>query len=249
MADFQSKYQTELTKIESRAKSAKRFLDRYGKWLRRYKGGLPVGFLAAIGQWESDGRMDSAGDVSRGEYGFFQITDSTEREFGLPSGFRTRPENNIWLAGLEYNVEAKRLALRYSFIKDGTRDQWMLARLTFAVGRSGTYKLIDNAVAGGYMTGAPYAGVLAYVNAVGGIKLGEQSPGKVWFRVNAIPLVWQIGERVESFFFLRLPVQPPAPYGVRYVLPADVRAHLPSEGASLFAMGAMVVISLALPGV
>ena len=244
MADFQSKYQTELTQIDSRTKGAKRFLDQRGAWLRRYRGGLPTGFFAAIAQWESGGRM-LAGDVSQGEYGFFQITSSTETTFGLPDGFRTQPENNIFLAGLEYNVEAKRLALRYPFVRDGSRDQWMLARLVFAVGRGGTYKLIDNAVAGGHMTGAPYDGVAAYVNAVGGIKLGGQPPGKVWFRTNVIPLVWEIGKQTEASLY-GPPVRPPAPAGVTYQLPADVRDRLKSEGAVLVAMAA-IAISLVLP--
>lgn len=249
MADWQGKYTKLLVEFDDRVAATRRFLDRYAAWLLRYKGGLHVGFFAAIAQWESGGRMDSPGDSSLGEYGFFQIARSTEETFGVPEDFRKTPEGNIFLAGLEYNVEARRLALGQDFVRTGSRDQWLLARLVFAIGRSGTNRLLKAAGESGFLGGAVYEGLIQYIDETGGMALGSQSAGKVWLRVKIVPVLFDIGVRAFPNGTIGPPMQVTSPPAVAYRLPKDVRDQLPTEATVALASVGALVAGLFLPGV
>lgn len=247
MSTYRERYQEALSEIDARVRDSRAFLERYRPWLQQYKGGLHLGFFAAIAEWESGGRM-VAGDPDLGEYGFYQIAQSTEKTFGLGKDTRRTPENNIFLAGLEYNVEAQRLANTYSFVQPGSRDQWMLARLAFAIGRGGTKRLIEGAVAAGYITSPVdvYAKLVEYVDKIGGAALGSQSPEKVWFRVRMIPVIWAVGEKAVPGASFGPPVRVPAPMGLAYTLPKGI--ELPSEGGALLFAVVALGLSLLLPG-
>lgn len=248
LPDFQARLAEEKTKVEKRAASAASFYARWRPQIQKYRGGMPAGFMAAIAQWESGGSMASSGDPDLGEYGFFQITASTPPQFGLGAELRKNPEGNIFLAGLEYQVEAKRLALRYpGLVREGTRDQWMLARLVFAIGGGGTRKLIDGAKP--QIPGKVYDALLAYVDATGGVPLGSQSAGKVWLRVHIVPLTWQIGELVMPGAFGGLPTRIASPRGVTYRLPKDVREHMRSGAENTAIAIGFLGLSLVIPGV
>ncbi len=203
---------------------AKALLDKYGLWINRYRGGMPAGWLAAIMMHESDGNPGAPGDASLGEAGLYQIAADVPKQFGYPAAARLTSENNVAIAVLEYSLEAVKWFLRYpNLVKLGTADSWKLARLSFAVGRSGSYQLADGAKT--YLEpGRVYDGILRYVAAFGAPQLGSQSPSKVAARVADIPVSWEIGAAVDGTTPgppTRIPDPPAGPYKI----PADIAAH------------------------
>lgn len=220
--------------------SARKFYTKYGRWVDRYHGGVPVGFLCATAALESNGTM-VAGDPSYGEFGFFQIATHTEGIYGLPKDFRKTPEGNIFLAGLEYNVEAKRLQLKYpEIVIDGTKDQWLLARLVFAFGNHGADVCIQAAVAhGSVVRGRVFEGIVRWADETGAIKIGGSVAEKIWYRIHMLNDVnWPVGAAVTTQY-MGVPHLPPAPAGVRFSIPADVRGKI-SSGSTPLIVAALV---------
>lgn len=213
---WEAKLQQAKESIPRRVDNTKELYQKYKPWLEKYKGGMPVGFLTAVMQWESGGKMSSSGDPSLGEVGFFQITSSFPPKIGLPADSRYDPETNIFLGGLEYQLMATELFLFNPAITLGSIDSWKLARLSFAIGFPGTKKLIQAANA--TVQGNVFNDVKNYVDRVGGVALGQQDPGKVWYRVHAVDLQWQIGEKAVPFQSVgqpqKLPASPAGPYSI-----------------------------------
>lgn len=210
----------------SKVAQAKALLTKYGGWIRKYRGGLPAGALAAYMLHESGGNFGAAGDASLGEIGFYQITASTPPRFGLHPDARKDPESNVAIASLEYGHEAALWALRYpDLVRIGTPDNWMLSRLSFAVGRGGSYQLAELAKKAGYLQpGRVYDGIARYVAANGAPALGSQSSSKVAARVASVPEQWAIGEAVDGSGVGPPAIIPNPPAGP-YTIPANVR-HL-----------------------
>lgn len=218
MATYADKLRERRAQIPARAEKARAIENALGPLLRRYHGGMPRGFLAAIAEWESGGKMSSRGDPALGEVGIFQITSSFPPEIGWPANSRYQEENNVFLGCLEYQIEAVRMFFA-SGIALGTEDNWKLARLAFAVGSPGTRKLLR---ASGAKT---YAQLLRYLDQTGGVSLGKQSAGLVWFRAHSVDLLWEIGKRVRTPF-PSAPTKIPSPAGTSYRLPGDVSRFL-----------------------
>jgi hypothetical protein len=191
--EWQRKLAAAKSSIGERVAKTRAFNSQIGPWLSRYRGGMPKGFFGAIGVWESGGRWASGGDPVLGEVGYYQIARSTPPKFGIKPEKRSDPETNVFLAGLEYNNQAVEQYLRYpSLVKLGTEDSWKLARLAFAIGASGTRTLIDRS---GAAPGRVFGAVRSYTDQSGGVSLGRQSAGQVWFRVHAVDVQWKIGKQ------------------------------------------------------
>lgn len=233
MTQWDTQLAAKAAQVASLAKVAQGFRATYGDALARYRGGMPVGLLAAIAAIESSARM-VAGDPSLGEYGFFQIAAQTERDFGVPTGTRTGAEGNIFLAALEYNVEAARLALKYpAYVRPGSKGQWQLARLVFAIGRHGADVCLQSAIAGGYVgVGEGFAGVVRWADATGAVAIGGAEAGKIWYRIKLIEIAQRVAELVVPGEGAGAPASPPAPAGVAYTLPKDVAGALPKASAT-----------------
>lgn len=219
-AEYRSKLQQQENEIPQRAARARSVLGNLSPWLFKYHGGMPVGFLAAIASFESGGKMSSRGDYSLGEVGIFQITESFPPHVGLPASSRYDAETNVFLGCLEYQIEAVRMWLARPSIPLATADNWKLARLAFSIGPNGTKKLLQ-------LSGARnYRDLMRYVDSVGGVALGRQSAGKVWFRVHVIDVLWKIGEQTFPVQ-IGAPVQLPTPPAGAYTIPNDVAPHIP----------------------
>lgn len=184
-----------------------------------------------------------AGDASLGEYGFFQITTSFPESVGVSPSVRTSEEGNVFLAGLEYNIEAARLKVRYpDLVVNGSTDQWMMARATFALGIGAVKNLIN--LVGPRTRGQMFSDILAYADAHREVSVSGYEAGKVWYRLKSIPLLWQAAAQIGSTKS-GLPMQVPA--YVPYTVPKDVRSVLlPAAtlagfgGGPLLALGAGV---------
>jgi hypothetical protein len=183
---------------------------------------MSAGFLAAIASFESGGKMSSRGDSSLGEVGIFQITRTFPQKVGLPADSRFDEATNIFLGCIEYQMMAVEMWLANPHIRLGTVDNWKLARLAFAIGAGGTRKLLANSGAGSY------AELVAYVDRVGGVSLGRQSAGKIWFRVHVIDVLWDIGQLAKPSFWIGAPVKIPNPPVGPYTLPSSRASYLPS---------------------
>ena len=221
-SEFRSKLQQQIQSIPSSAAKAREVYNRLRPLLNRYKGGMSAGFLAAIASFESGGKMGSRGDDVLGEVGIFQITSSFPPKVGLPADSRRDEETNVFLGCIEYQIMAVEMYLANPRIPLGTIDNWKLARLAFAIGAGGTRTLLKRSNAGSW------AGLVAYVDSVGGVALGRQSASKVWFRVHVIDVLWDIGKLVNPPFYIGTPVKIPNPPAGAYTLPASVAAYLPS---------------------
>jgi len=239
---FTDKYAKDLTELPSTTRAASRFYSSFNNLINTYRGGMPAGLMAAIAQHESGGRM-IAGDASLGEFGFFQITSDFPRTVGVDPEVRKTPDGNVFLAGLEYNVEAQRIKNRYvDLIVDGTQDQWMLARAVFALGIGALTKLVALAQQAGLgrTRGQLYADLVRFVDANPNVSVSGYPPGKVWYRVKSVPAQWQIGQGVLSQA-PGIPVKVPAPSGITYNLPRGVSLPKAAGGMilALLAGGAL----------
>ena len=244
MTDWNAALAAKVAAIGSLARTAQSFRTSYAGLLKKYHGGIPVNLLAAIAAIESSGRM-IAGDASLGEYGFFQVAAQTERDFGVPTGTRTGPEGNIFLAALEYNVEALRLALRYPiYVRSGSKGQWQLARLVFAIGRHGADLCLQAAIAGGFVgAGEGFAGVVRWADSTGAVAIGGSEAAKIRYRVKLV----EVTQRVADALGLEgagAPQQVPAPAGMVYTLPKDVAGKLPAAAAGGLILVAIAAVAL-----
>jgi hypothetical protein len=246
LAEWKSKLATLQQSAPSRASATSRILGDIGSWLDRYHGGMPLGFLAAIVQFESGGKADAGGDAGLGEHGYLQVAASTAETFGLPPAIRFQPEANIFLGALEYQLEAVKMHLALpSAVRLGTADSWKLARLAFAVGSPGTRKILTAGVSP--TSSQPWEDLLDYLDRVGGVALGSQEPGKVWYRAHAVDVLWGIGEAVAPTS-PGPPTRIPAPAGVSYTLPTSAAPYFsePSSGllfAAVLAIGAALLVT------
>jgi hypothetical protein len=195
--------------LQTRISAARSIYSALSPWLIRYRGGMPVGFAAAIIQMESGGKM-IAGDPSLGEYGYMQVAANTPPSFGYPASLRTEPEGNVFLGLLELNVEAVKQALNDARIVLGSDDSWKLARLGFAIGSGGTRTLLANSK---NFAGGPWAAIRAYLAQTGGLGLGSQSAQKVADRVAAVDIAWEVGQAVSPGSG-GIPAIPPPPAGL-----------------------------------
>lgn len=213
-----------LASVPARIQKAREiYAGQIGQWIRKYHGGCPAGFMAAIAEFESGGRMIE-GDDRLGEVGFFQITGSFPPKVGVIPSARYKPEVNVFLGGLEYNMAAAELKVHHPWLDLASADIWKLARLSFAIGKSGTRQLIDGSRTDGH---SPWRDVKRYVSQTGGVSLGRQSASKVWFRVHAVDVQWHVGSYVAPIV-LRAPVAIPSPPGINYVVPPAVARYMPS---------------------
>lgn len=223
MGDYHEALEAKQRALPSLIRTANDVYARYGTLINRYRGGMPPGLLAAIIVLESSGNPNAVGDSSLGERGLLQVATQTAIDFGVSPSVRLSAEGNIALGSLEYNVEAARLSLRYPQIIPGTLDQYLCARGVFVFGRAGMRKLLDNAQP--LRAGHAFDSVLSYLDRTGGIALGGSSAEKVWYRAHMIALTKQIGQATGSMWASR-PVVPPAPVGVVWRIPADVKEAL-----------------------
>lgn len=225
-SEWQAKLQTQIANLPRRVEHARQIYQELGGWLWKYHGGVPVGFLAAVIQFESGGKMSSRGDPSLGEVGYFQITSSFPPKVGLPAGSRFDAETNIFLGCLEYQMSAVEMAMAVPQLQLGTADSWKVARLAFAIGAGGTKKLIQ---AANPVPGDVFGAIKRYVDRTGGVALGSQSAGKVWFRVHAIDLQWATGIQIFPLIGWGAPVTIPSPPTGDYTLPAEIARYMPSK--------------------
>lgn len=212
----------------SRAKAI--YASPVGAWIDKYKGGFPPGYAAAAIQWESDGIATTVGDLSLGEYGYFQVTAEFPTTIGLPSDARLDPETNVFLGLTEYQMESVRQSIANPLVVLGTDDAWKIARLAFAIGSAGTRNLIANA--NPQVRGKVYDAVVAYVDALGRYD-------QIWYRVHTTQVVWDIGEQVISFQSWGKPMLPPAPPAGPYYITPDVAMYFGTPVSPLV-VGAVV---------
>lgn len=235
MADYRDRLRDEYAnRIPGRVRYAKAFYEKYGPWLHKYSGGMPVGFMAAIAQWESNGKMSSSGDPRLGEVGFFQLSDSSINRYKLSSDPRSKPEGNIFLAGVEYNDYAASLKADFPHLFElGSKDNWMMARLAFAIGYYGTQTVIRKARP---RYGRVWRDVAAWADRTGAVGFGAyQSAGKVWFRIKNIDVQWKVGLQVEQSW-----------YGVPQYVPKYVDYTIPKKGRKYMTSPVVVPIVVGL---
>ena len=221
-SEFKSKLNNQISNIPKSVAQAKGVYESLNPWLDKYRGGMPGGFLAAIALFESGGKMSSRGDAQLGEVGVFQVTSSFPPKIGLPANSRLDKQTNIFLGCLEYQIMAVKMFFAAPAIRLGSTDNWKLARLAFSVGEGGTRTLLKKSGA------RSWKDLVEYVDQAGGVSLGRQSAGKVWFRVHVIDVLWKIGQLVKPSFYIGAPVRIPSPPAGDYTLPADVASYLPS---------------------
>lgn len=240
-AEYNAKRQALATVSASKVKRGRELLVKYGSWLRRYCGGMPVGIFSAIMAAESDGNMGAPGDVSLGEAGFFQITSSFPPEVGLPAAARFDPETNVFLGGLEYQVEAAKAVKQWpNVVRPGTADQWKLARLSFAIGWGGTRALVTKAFAA-TSSGSPYRRVMDYCDKTGAHPYGSQSAAKVWYRVYYVDYNFRTGQQVAPGTYGRPTVLPAPPKYPSYRFPSDLLPFTGGSSSSGLTLAALAV--------
>jgi hypothetical protein len=192
-------------------------IAQWPTFLDRYRGGIPRGVFAAVMQLESDGHRAVKGDERLGEVGLFQIGAGFPRSLGLDPRLRYDTEWNFYFAGVEYNQYAARWVRRYrSLIDDGSRDAWLLSRLSFAIGDGGARAHVKRAIDAHRdiaQRDGVYAALLALVRKGGARKAGSQSAALVAYRIAVVcPVNFEIGEQAEPGDY-GLPVALPTPKG------------------------------------
>jgi hypothetical protein len=227
-ATWATRYQNDLASIRAKAGDSHAILNRLRPLLTRYHGGAPLGFLAAMIRHESGGKMSSQGDDSLGEVGYFQVTSSFPGKVGVAADVRRTEEGNVFLGCLEYQILDARTA-QYG-AAPGTADSWKIARLGFAIGEGGTRTLLKRAGS------TRYEDLIRVVDETGGIPLGSQEAGKVWYRVRAVELLWWEGQLVDPAFWYGEPRRIPAPSGITYRFPQDVAPYF-NGGIARLAIG------------
>lgn len=232
MNEWQQRLADKQASINSLIKTAQSFKSSFGSLLSKYSGGMPANLLAAIAALESGGKM-VAGDSSLGEFGFFQVAAHTEKEFQVPTGLRTSPEGNIFLGSLEYNVEAARLLMKYpQYLRPYTLDLWLIARMVFVFGRSGTDTILKHSLPNA-SPGRVFDAVVRWADATGAVPIGSSPAGKIWFRIKAIEKLTVPVAKALGAVTPGAPQAVSAPLGVRYVLPSNIKLNPPSAGGSL----------------
>jgi hypothetical protein len=221
-SEYKNKLNRQIADISKSAARARGVYDRLSPLLNKYRGGMSAGFLAAIASFESGGKMSSTGDSSLGEIGIFQITRSFPAKVGLPADSRKNEETNVFFGCIEYQIMAVKMWMAAPVIRLGSIDNWKLARLAFAVGEGGTRTLLKRSQA------RSYSDLTDYLDRVGGVSLGRQSAGKVWFRAHVINVLWDVGQLVKPSFWVGAPVKIPNPPAGAYTLPSSVAKYLPS---------------------
>lgn len=219
-----------------------------GPWIDRYHGGIPVGFLAAAISHESGGNFNAPGDILLGEVGYLQVAAYVPPLFGYAAEARNDPESNIAIGVLEYELEAALWAISTPQVSLGSADNWKLARLAFAVGRSGSRQLANAAASSvGLPQSDVFGAIRRYVQVSGGIPLGSQSADKVAARVLSIDRQWDIGQAV-AFGIPGPPMYIPDPPAGPYVIPPEVAPYFvkPISGILLLAAGGAVLTYLLL---
>lgn len=227
--------------MSSDPKAVKSIIASLGPLLERYRGGMPLGFLAAIIQVESGGRM-VAGDASLGEFGYLQVAADVPPKFGYPASLRTTPEGNIFVGALEYAINAVALSLYDPRIQLGSEDSWKIARLGFAIGMGGTRKLLD---ASRGLGGSAWQAIKTYVDSTPGMALGSQSPAKVRDRVHLVDTVWATGQAVAPGSG-GLPTIPPPPAGLN---PPVIKPAIAAKLASARSTQILLVLAAIAGGV
>lgn len=238
-------YATELANKSSPAfiaKAAARtqtLLEQYRPWLEKYRGGMPIGWAAAIMYWESDGSFAAPGDASLGEVGFYQVAAYVPPLFGMPAESRFDPETNVFLGLMEYQFEVAQWKAAFpSLVRLASDDAWKLARLSFAIGRGGAFGL-GRLAASSASPGELFTAIAAYVRDRGGVPAGSQSAEKVWYRTLVIEAQWEIGRRAGSFWATSGgPTFVPDPPAYKYKIPAPFNQYF-TEPTSWLGIGAI----------
>ncbi len=130
----------------------------------------------------------------------------------------------MFLGCLEYQIGAAEMARRYpKLVELGSGDMWKLSRLAFAVGASGARKLIEAAIARGFVThGAVFAGVRRLVDTGGSIALSSAQPAdKVRYRVHLVDNNFLVGQKIRVGLY-GAPRTIPAPAGIHYRYPSEL---------------------------
>lgn len=225
--------------VAADVKRGRVLLAKYGPWLRRYHGGIPVGILTANMMYESGGNETVWGDLSLGEYGLFQVTTYYPPLFGLPAAARFDPQTNVFLGCLEHQYEAASMAKKFS-VPMGSVDQWKLARLSLSIGAHGATVLLGKALAAGSPGSSLFDKIRAYVDQTGGVAVSTSQPAaKVWYRVHWVDHVFEIGQKIEYGFY-GPPELIPAPPGVRYTFPPSLLPYTGRPmGGMLLALGCL----------
>jgi len=209
-----------IASIPKRVARTRELITQWPTFLDRYRGGLPRGVFAAVMQMESNGRRAAKGDASLGEVGLFQITEEFPRSLGLDPRLRHDTEWNFYFAGVEYNQAAARWYRRYrSLIEDGSKDAWLLARLSFAIGDGGARHHVERALQAHRdvaQRDGVYAALATLVRQGGARRAGSQSAAKVAYRIAVVcPVNFEIGDKAEPGHY-GLPVKlSPPPNGTR----------------------------------
>lgn len=240
--DWNAQLADKIAGMPSRTAKAKELYGGpIGRWVDRYRGGVPAGFAIAAITYESGGNPGTVGDQSLGEYGLMQLTARFPPTVGMPAESRFDPETNVFLGLLQLQLAAITLAREEPMVELGSADAWKLARLGFSIGMGGTRSLMQ--LARPYMRkGHVFGAIKDYVAAHGGIQAGSQEPGKVAYRVAMIDVVWTVGQNVVRGGG-GMPRRPPAPPRFAYQIPPALEPyfHLRSGSATL----AVAVIAVA----
>jgi hypothetical protein len=234
VGDYNDKLADQIASIPSRVKTAKAVYAKHGNLINKYRGGVPAGLVAAYITVESGGNEKATGDPRLGEYGLLQTASYTEKDFGVPEGTRYNTEGGVFLGLLHMNAEARALSLKYpAYISNGSMDNWLLARASFALGRYGMTSRLEKAIKAGYVSfGNAYSGLVRYLN-------DNEAGTKEWYRIRHIGDVQKaIASEVKSF-------DPP---GEPQEVPAFVPYRLPKGIIGKMGAG-MPIIAIVVIGV
>ena len=212
--------------------------------LEKYHGGMPVGFLAAIAAREGAylGRPWPMlqGDPNLGELGYFQVESAFPPSVRLPAAVRASPEGNVFCGALEYQVHAVRVWQRYpQLFSLGSADNWLFARLAFAIGDGGLDAVVRAAQLkppgtpppGSGIVAPAYQALIAWAKRTGAFAISPMTAGLVASRIVDAYTLWQVGQVVKPGL-ARAPQAIPTGSWGPYVLPSDVGAVLQPQTMS-----------------
>lgn len=227
---WETRLQNDIATIPAKAQRTAEIYNELGPWIRRYRGGLPIGFLASMIRWESNGQMDAPGDPALGEVGYLQVMQSFPGSVGLPAASRYDPETNIFLGSLEYQIEAVDMWRAQPRIALGSAECWKLARCSFSIGNYGTRTVMKKALEmfPGTLPGQVWSSVVNWANRTGAMRFGGIGADKIWYRIVSIDVQWEIGARFFPPIDVGAPVKlPDSPAGA-YTLPSRIAPFMPS---------------------